>query len=125
MNAIQAFIPVAVVETFATFLEFCYIVRHNIITEDSLEQLNVVLCEFHEAHQIFSGTVQEDGPLGFSLPRQHAMVHYYNHIKDFGSPNGLCSSITESKAHRCGEASMALVKQTQCPSTNAQDQRTT
>ena len=25
------------------------------------------------------------------------MVHYYDHIKDFGSPNGLCSSITESK----------------------------
>ena len=25
------------------------------------------------------------------------MVHYYNHIKNFGSPNGLCSSITESK----------------------------
>ena len=25
------------------------------------------------------------------------MVHYHDHIKDFGSPNGLCSSITESK----------------------------
>jgi hypothetical protein len=25
------------------------------------------------------------------------MVHYYDHIKNFGSPNGLCSSITESK----------------------------
>jgi len=25
------------------------------------------------------------------------MVHYYEHIKNFGSPNGLCSSITESK----------------------------
>ncbi|KAF9784556.1 hypothetical protein BJ322DRAFT_1006884, partial [Thelephora terrestris] len=34
---------------------------------------------------------------GFSLPCQHLMVHYYNNIKNFGSPNGLCSSITESK----------------------------
>ena len=25
------------------------------------------------------------------------MVHYYDNIKNFGSPNGLCSSITESK----------------------------
>lgn len=25
------------------------------------------------------------------------MVHYHDHIKNFGSPNGLCSSITESK----------------------------
>ena len=25
------------------------------------------------------------------------MVHYYDHIKNFGSPNSLCSSITESK----------------------------
>lgn len=25
------------------------------------------------------------------------MVHYHNNIKNFGSPNGLCSSITESK----------------------------
>jgi hypothetical protein len=97
MNAIQAFVPAAVVETFAAFLEFCYIARRNIITEDSLEQLNVALHKFHEARQIFSGTVREDGPSGFSLPRQHAMVHYYDHIKNFGSPNGLCSSITESK----------------------------
>lgn len=34
---------------------------------------------------------------GFSLPRQHALVHYRHHIQNFGAPNGLCSSITESK----------------------------
>lgn len=33
----------------------------------------------------------------FSLPRQHSMVHYEKRIWDFGAPNGLCSSITESK----------------------------
>ena len=36
-------------------------------------------------------------PDGFALPRQHALVHYVNAIHLFGSPNGLCSSITESK----------------------------
>ena len=33
----------------------------------------------------------------FSLPRQHALVHYCQHIRNFGAPNGLCSSLTESK----------------------------
>jgi hypothetical protein len=97
MNAIQAFVPPAVVKLFATFLEFCYITRRNIITEDSLEQLNVALQQFHEARQVFLGTARADNPSAFSLPRQHSMVHYYDQIKNFGSPNGLCSSITESK----------------------------
>jgi len=97
MNAIEAFVPPAVVKTFAAFLEFCYIARRNIITDDSLEKLNVALLRFHESRQVFSGTVRADSPSGFSLPRQHSMVHYYDHIKNFGSPNGLCSSITESK----------------------------
>ena len=97
MNAIQAFVPAKVVKTIAAFLDFCYIARRNIITEDSLKQLNVALHEFHESRQVFSGTARPGGPSAFSLPRQHAMVHYLDHIKNFGSPNGLCSSITESK----------------------------
>lgn len=97
MNAIQAFVPTEVVQTIAAFLEFCYIARRNVITEDSLDQLNAALRKFHKSRQIFSGTVRANGLEGFSLPRQHAMTHYYNHIKNFGSPNGLCSSITESK----------------------------
>ena len=66
MNTIQPFVPPAIVKTFAAFLEFCYIARHNIITEDSLKQLNVALREFHSTHQIFSGTVRTAGPLEFS-----------------------------------------------------------
>ena len=97
LNAIQAFVPSKVVETFAAFLEFYYIACHNIITEESLNQLNAALRKFHKARQVFSGTVWAEGPSGFSLPRQHAMVHYHDHIKNFSVPNGLCSSITESK----------------------------
>jgi hypothetical protein len=97
MNAIQAFVPTEVVQTFAAFLEFYYIARRNVITDDSLEQLKTALHKFHESRQIFSGTVREHGLLGFSLPRQHSMAHYYDNIKNFGSPNGLCLSITESK----------------------------
>ena len=97
MNAIQAFVPSKIVQTFAAFLEFCYIACWNVISNDSLKQLDHALCRFHEARQVFSGTVQTDAPSAFSLPRQHAMVHYHDHIENFGSPNGLCSSITESK----------------------------
>jgi hypothetical protein len=34
---------------------------------------------------------------GISLPRQHALVHYHALIRLFGAPNGLCTSLSESK----------------------------
>ena len=33
----------------------------------------------------------------FNLPHQHALIYYIWAIHLFGAPNGLCSSITESK----------------------------
>ena len=36
----------------------------------------------------------------YSLPRQYSIVHYQYLIQEFGAPNGLCSSITESKLSR-------------------------
>ncbi|KAG1849733.1 hypothetical protein F4604DRAFT_1883752 [Suillus subluteus] len=36
-------------------------------------------------------------PDGISLPRQHSLCHYHYLIQQFGAPNGLCSSLTESK----------------------------
>lgn len=53
------------------------------------------LTRFHQLRTIFEDTGIR--PDGFSLPRQHALVHYVRSIQLFGSPNGLCSSITESK----------------------------
>lgn len=53
------------------------------------------LAYFHELHTVFVETGVR--PDGFALPRQHALVHYVDCIHLFGSPNGLCSSITESK----------------------------
>ncbi|EGN93685.1 hypothetical protein SERLA73DRAFT_63797, partial [Serpula lacrymans var. lacrymans S7.3] len=54
-----------------------------------------VLSRFHRYHIIFQNVgVRQNG---FSLPRQHSLVHYLMLIRIFGSPNGLCSSITESK----------------------------
>ena len=97
MNTIEGFVSPGVIRTFSAFLEFCYIARRNVITEQSLEDLKTALQQFHQHRVVFSGTVRCEGLAGFSLPRQHSLVHYYNNIKNFGAPNGLCSLITESK----------------------------
>jgi hypothetical protein len=83
------------VRALRAFLEFCYIARQDVITENDLEKLENALSCFHDYRQVFVTTsVCEKG---ISLPRQHAMVHYPALIRIFGAPNGLCSSITESK----------------------------
>ena len=83
------------VRALRAFLEFCYIARRDVITESDVEELENALSRFHHYRQIFitSGVCEK----GISLPRQHAMVHYPYLIRLFGAPNGLCSSITESK----------------------------
>jgi len=80
---------------FRAFLDFCYIARHDIITERTLVDLEDALARFHEYRVVF----QDEGirRQGFSLPRQHSMNHYPDMIRLFGAPNGLCSSITEAK----------------------------
>jgi hypothetical protein len=82
------------VRTFRAFLEFCYIVRRDVITEDDLSALQNALARFHEYRDIF---IQTGVRSNFLLPRQHSMTHYHSLIRNFGAPNGLCTSITESK----------------------------
>jgi len=50
---------------------------------------------FHEHRETFR--VHGVRPKGFSLPRQHSLIHYPHQIREFGAPAGLCSSITESR----------------------------
>ncbi|KAG2090578.1 hypothetical protein BD769DRAFT_1632037 [Suillus cothurnatus] len=94
LPAIEGHVPQDIVRCFRTFLEFCYIVRQDIITEDTLEKLSNALQRFHQYRQIFLDTGVRSN---FSLPRQHSLNHYILLIHMFGAPNGLCSSITESK----------------------------
>lgn len=76
------------------FLEFTYIVRKNVIDTDDLNKLQSALDQFHLYRKIYICLgLRED----FNLPRQHSMIHFYRLIRAFGAPNGLCSSITESK----------------------------
>lgn len=83
------------VRAMSAFLEFCYLIRRNTINEDTLIAIDAALARYHTERKIFEEVgVRDDN---FSLPRQHSMVHYRALIQEFGAPNGLCSSITESK----------------------------
>lgn len=82
-------------QCFSAFLDFCYIVRRSEIGESDLAALEKALTKFHTAREIFRTSGVR--PSGFNLPRQHSMVHYVRLIQEFGAPNGLCSSITESR----------------------------
>ncbi|KAF8871036.1 hypothetical protein CPB85DRAFT_1445765 [Mucidula mucida] len=78
----------------AAFLEFCHLVWRAVLDEDNLVAIDNALAWYHAERQIF----QDEGIVDtFSLPRQHSMVHYRHLIQEFAAPNGLCSSITESK----------------------------
>src|SRR5882724_10409056 len=83
------------VKCISAFLDFCYIVCRSSLDESALGAAEEALARFHSHCVIF----QEYGvrPNGFSLPRQHALMHYCHLIEQFGAPNGLCSSITESQ----------------------------
>lgn len=82
------------VRAIATFMDACYIARRNAITAPSLENFRETVEKFHQLRNIF---ITVGVRASISLPRQHALKHFYRSIHLFGSPNGLCSSITESK----------------------------
>ncbi|KAF7334397.1 hypothetical protein MVEN_02268800 [Mycena venus] len=71
LPTIEGHVPAQMIRALSAFLEFCYL---RTIFEES------GVC-----------------PNGFCLPRQHSLTHYRHLIQEFGAPNGLCSSITESK----------------------------
>ena len=95
LPAIEGHVPQAMVCALRAFLEFCYIARHDVQDTKTLATLEDALIRFQRFRSIF----QECGVRvdGFNLPRQHSLMHYLALIRAFGAPNGLCSSITESK----------------------------
>ena len=95
LSAIKGHVPSDIVRAFRALLEFCYIARRNVLDESMLRELDAALSRFHQYRTIF----QTSGvrPTGFSLPRQHSLIHYHQMIRLYGTPNGLCSSITESR----------------------------
>ncbi|KAH6899178.1 hypothetical protein BKA70DRAFT_1198427 [Coprinopsis sp. MPI-PUGE-AT-0042] len=92
--AIQGYVPPKMSQCLATFMEACYIARRNNITATALKQFQDCMERFHELRQVF---IEHGVRRSISLPRQHSLSHYTTSIYMFGSPNGLCSSMTESK----------------------------
>lgn len=95
LPAIVGYVPSEMVKAVSALIDFIYLVRRNVIDETAVAQIQNTLDRFYHHREIF----REVGicPDGFSLPRQHSLRHYIFSITQFGAPNGLCSSITESK----------------------------
>ncbi|KAJ6545870.1 hypothetical protein DFH09DRAFT_927614 [Mycena vulgaris] len=95
LPAIEGHVPPQMLRAFSAFLDFCYLVRRNVVDEHTLIAIDAALAKYHRERAVFvdSGVC----PDGFCLPRQHSLTHYRYLIQEFGAPNGLCSSITESK----------------------------
>ncbi|KAF8806781.1 hypothetical protein BYT27DRAFT_7256782 [Phlegmacium glaucopus] len=94
LPAIHGLVHPDVVKCVSAFLDFCYLAWRSDFDRNTLDALDNALHCFHTYCEVFRSLgVHENG---FSLPRQHSLVHYHVNIQDFGAPNGLCSSITES-----------------------------
>ncbi|KAL0573212.1 hypothetical protein V5O48_008750, partial [Marasmius crinis-equi] len=94
LPAIAGLVPNEVVWTLAAFIEVCYLIRRDVHTEDTITTISDQIKIFQTERVIFQELEVRDT---FSLPRQHSLLHYPQLIAEFRSPNGLCSSITESK----------------------------
>ncbi|KZT07450.1 uncharacterized protein LAESUDRAFT_713557 [Laetiporus sulphureus 93-53] len=95
LPAIVGYVPPDMIRAIRAFLKFCYIARCNVYVPTNLEALEDALTRFHQYRIIFEkwGVCID----GFSLLRQHSLKHYKCLIWEYGTPNGLCTSITESK----------------------------
>ena len=93
LPAIAGHVPPQMVCTISAFMEFCYLVCRSVIDDDDLIAIDNAMADFHREHVAFNAI----HPDGYSLPRQHSIIHYKFLIQEFGALNGLCSSITESR----------------------------
>ncbi|KAJ3735585.1 hypothetical protein DFJ43DRAFT_1113159 [Lentinula guzmanii] len=94
LPAVVEYLPQDMLKCLSSFLDFCYLVRRSDIDEMSLNAIRTSIESFQHYRNVFrTHGVREH----FSLPRMHSIVHYPQLITDFGVPNGLCSSITESR----------------------------
>lgn len=93
MPAIVEYVSPQLVWCLAALLGFCYIVCHLELGVQDLKVAKNALAAFHLHCKVFCAKIR---PTRFSLPHQHALCHYVQMIQDFGVPNGLCNSITES-----------------------------
>ena len=94
LPAIAGHVPPLMVQALSAFMDFCYLVRRNVLDESTLDAIDLAVARFHVYRIVFEDVGIRNN---FSLPRQHSVKHFRLLIQMFGAPNGLCSSITESK----------------------------
>ncbi|KAJ3742783.1 hypothetical protein DFH05DRAFT_1495496 [Lentinula detonsa] len=94
LPAISEYIPEEMTKCLSSFLDFCYLARRNDFTTDTIAELQNALHSFCEYRKIFLRT---NVRAHLSIPRMHSILHYPYLIINFGAPNGVCSSITESR----------------------------
>ncbi|KAF8260235.1 hypothetical protein EI94DRAFT_1773744 [Lactarius quietus] len=80
LGTIAGYVPSAMVCCVMVFMNTCYITP--------------CVQTYHDLRTIF---LEAGLSIKLSMPCQHALSHFYQGIHLFGSPNGLCSSNTESK----------------------------
>ncbi|KAH8977840.1 hypothetical protein EDB86DRAFT_2816711 [Lactarius hatsudake] len=98
LAAITGYIPSAMVRCIAAFMDACYIARRNAVDSPSLERLRDCVETFHQLRTIF---IEVGVRITLSLPRQHALKHFYplhRHLEDSGAlwgpgPPGLPSGL--------------------------------
>ena len=78
------------------YLEFTYLIRHPVQTEETLARSEAALAEYHTYREFLRDTGVRPAD-GFSIPRQHSHTHASRHTWNFGALHGLCTSITENK----------------------------
>ena len=95
LPVLKGYIPAKMIQSLCYLIEFRYIVCWDVQTMMTLIELEKTLKLFYNAQEVFIKTgicKMESVP-----PQQHSLIHYPHLIHKFGSPNGLCSSITKSK----------------------------
>ncbi|KAI9452719.1 hypothetical protein BJY52DRAFT_1205620 [Lactarius psammicola] len=122
LPTIVGYVPEDMVQCMSAFLDACYIAHHQDINNNTLNDFKATLGRFMNLCEVFCTSGVR--PTGFALPRQHSLVHYCCQVKDFGTPGGLCSSITESchimavkkpwHCSNCFEALGQMLKINQC-----------
>lgn len=95
LPAIEGHVPRDMVRAFRAMLEFCYLVRRDVVDEPALTAIREALGRFHHYREIFRTTGVR--PEGFgNLPCQHSMIHYPYLIEQYGACSGHCTSLTEN-----------------------------
>ncbi|EED77280.1 predicted protein, partial [Postia placenta Mad-698-R] len=95
LPAISGLVPPQIVRATSSLLEFTYLVRRSVHTETTISNVTSALQTYHRECEIFRDAGVR--PNGYSTPRQHSLGHFPRHIRNYGAPNGLCTSITELK----------------------------